>query len=100
MIAASSAPSMVNSSQEFCFRRFDAECTALLDQCFYKSERITKVCLEINYASLIYEHESEVEDFVELMFVASLGKAQVSSCRGPTYNWKLAGLFLNFFRLR
>ncbi|EYC31415.1 hypothetical protein Y032_0004g2141 [Ancylostoma ceylanicum] len=56
--------------------RFDDECTALLDQCFYKNEKNTRVCLEINYVSLIHEHQCEMEDTVELMFVASLGKAQ------------------------
>ncbi|EPB80757.1 hypothetical protein ANCCEY_00163 [Ancylostoma ceylanicum] len=58
--------------------RFDDECTALLDQCFYKNEKNTRVCLEINYVSLIHEHQCEMEDTVELMFVASLGKAQIS----------------------
>ncbi|VDP15169.1 unnamed protein product [Heligmosomoides polygyrus] len=56
--------------------KFDDECTALLDQCFFKNERLTRTCLEINYMNIIRLDGDETEETLELMFLASLGRAQ------------------------
>ncbi|VDL77244.1 unnamed protein product [Nippostrongylus brasiliensis] len=56
--------------------KLDDECTFLLDQCFFKNEKFTRGCLELNYIKIIQPYKESTSDTLELMFLASLGKAQ------------------------
>ncbi|CAB3409199.1 unnamed protein product [Caenorhabditis bovis] len=56
---------------------FDDECTALLDQCFHRSERDTRAILDTNFHLFVHtENCDAVNQDMELMELAAEGKAK------------------------